>query len=58
MVRPEDIDAVRKIDDPDSTVSGLALNDDIEGDEEEQERSVLAIKYVSCLVLRSASPLG
>lgn len=54
MMTPEDIDKVRQIDNPGSTVSGLALNDDIEGSEEEQDRSVLAIKCVS-IWLRSAA---
>lgn len=56
MIRPEDIDSVRKIDEPGSTVSGLALNDDIEGSEAEQERSVLAIKCVLLHSLLAASP--
>lgn len=51
VIHPSDIDSARKIDTPGSRISSLAINDDIEGDEADEERSVEAIKCVCCLHL-------
>lgn len=55
VIHPSDIDSARKIDTPGSRISSLAINDDIEGDEADEERSVEAIKCVAVctLALRS-----
>ena len=61
VVHPDDIDSARKINAPDSKVSSLAINDDIEGSEEDEERSVAAIKcvvpFASCALVALAQGL-
>jgi hypothetical protein len=49
IVKADDIASARKVDAPGSLISSLAINDDIEGDEQDEERSIEAIKCVAAL---------